>query len=72
MDSREVFLAHHGILGQRWGRKNGPPYPLDASDHSASEKKAGWRRSLAGGKAAVVKITKSAVNRSEEETTGRT
>lgn len=46
MDSREVFLAHHGILGQKWGRRNGPPYPLDASDHSASEKKAGWRKSL--------------------------
>ena len=40
------FLAHHGILGQKWGKKNGPPYPLDASDHSASEKKAGWRQSL--------------------------
>lgn len=39
-------LYHHGILGQRWGRKNGPPYPLDASDHSASEKKAGWTKSL--------------------------
>lgn len=33
------YLAHHGILGQRWGRRNGPPYPLDASDHSAVEKK---------------------------------
>lgn len=30
----------------KWGKKNGPPYPLDASDHSASEKKAGWRKSL--------------------------
>jgi len=39
-------LYHHGILGQRWGRKNGPPYPLDAKDHSASERKAGWRKSL--------------------------
>ena len=41
------YLEHHGILGQKWGRRNGPPYPLDAGDHSASEKKAGWRQSLA-------------------------
>ena len=46
---RELELYHHGILGQRWGKKNGPPYPLGASDHSASEKRAGWRKSLAGG-----------------------
>ena len=40
------YLQHHGILGQKWGKKNGPPYPLGASDHSAAEKKAGWRKSL--------------------------
>ena len=40
-------LYHHGIRGQRWGRKNGPPYPLDAGDHSAAERKAGWTKSLA-------------------------
>lgn len=34
-------LYHHGIKGQRWGVKNGPPYPLDDSDYSASEKKKG-------------------------------
>lgn len=39
-------LYHHGILGQKWGNKNGPPYPLKASSHSVSEKKAGWRKSL--------------------------
>lgn len=40
------YLTHHGIKGQKWGIKNGPPYPLGASDHSASERKAGWRASL--------------------------
>lgn len=35
------YLVHHGISGQRWGKKNGPPYPLSASSHSPAEKKAG-------------------------------
>lgn len=26
-------LAHHGVLGQKWGKRNGPPYPLDAKGH---------------------------------------
>jgi len=26
------FLVHHGRPGQRWGVKNGPPYPLGASN----------------------------------------
>ena len=32
-------LYHHGIKGQKWGVLNGPPYPLNASDKSASEKR---------------------------------
>lgn len=34
------YLMHHGIEGQKWGKRNGPPYPLDPEDHSAAEKKA--------------------------------
>lgn len=27
-------LAHHGIKGQKWGVRNGPPYPIDKSQKS--------------------------------------
>ena len=26
----ENELYHHGVNGMRWGKRNGPPYPLDA------------------------------------------
>lgn len=29
MHSNNLYLSHHGIDGQQWGVKNGPPYPLD-------------------------------------------
>lgn len=31
-------LAHHGIKGQKWGERNGPPYPLDQSHKKALTK----------------------------------
>lgn len=33
------YLAHHGILGQKWGDQNGPPYPLSRSAYSAAERR---------------------------------
>lgn len=35
-----MWIAHHGILKQKWGVRNGPPYPLSGGDYSPAEKKA--------------------------------
>lgn len=32
------YLAHHGIKGMHWGKRNGPPYPLGYSSHTAEQK----------------------------------
>ena len=42
------YLEHHGIEGQKWGQRNGPPYPLDYKSHSAAEKKKNSKSSLSG------------------------
>ena len=34
-----IYIAHHGIRGQKWGQRNGPPYPLSGGDYSAEEEK---------------------------------
>ena len=34
------YLAHHGILKQKWGVRHGPPYPLGGGDYSPFERKA--------------------------------
>ena len=46
LDLFNDYLEHHGIMGMKWGVKNGPPYPLDADDHNASERRANWEQSL--------------------------
>lgn len=42
---REYYLKHHGILGQKWGQKNGPPYPLDSSKSTGKRLKKDKRNS---------------------------
>ncbi|MEY8515339.1 hypothetical protein AALC25_00155 [Lachnospiraceae bacterium 29-84] len=29
------YLRHHGILGQKWGKRNGSPYPLLSDEDAA-------------------------------------
>ena len=38
--TNDLYLAHHGILGQKWGQRNGPPYPLKGGSYSRTEQKA--------------------------------
>ncbi len=38
MNENTNYLVHHGILGQKWGKQNGPPYPLGYDDHSVAER----------------------------------
>lgn len=33
VDPKRNCLIHHGIKGQRWGVKNGPPYPIRKNNH---------------------------------------
>lgn len=35
----EDYLMHHGVDGQKWGVKHGPPYPLDSSKSTGSRLK---------------------------------
>ena len=38
--SQYGYLEHHGIKGQRWGTRNGPPYPLSYQAHDQRERRA--------------------------------
>ena len=37
-NSYNSYLANHGIKGMHWGKRNGPPYPLGYSSHTAEQK----------------------------------
>ena len=59
----DLYLQHSGILNQRWGVRNGPPYPLKPSQYSAAEKRAMKKEQKASVKAAK-KERKDSLNKS--------
>jgi len=54
------YISHHGILGQKWGSKNGPPYPISIGGHSSTQKKAAKAAGISvgkdSGKGSIVKL----------------
>ncbi len=38
--TQNEYLAHHGVDKQKWGHRNGPPYPLKPTQMTESQKKA--------------------------------
>lgn len=39
-------LYHHGIRGQKWGERHGPPYPLKGRQYSRDEKRKKYKKRL--------------------------
>lgn len=54
MNEYSDYLSHHGIIGQKWGKQNGPPYPLSRAQAAVGK----IRSKIANGKA-----TKEDVNK---------
>ena len=49
VESIDIFVNHNGILGQKHGVRNGPPYPLEEGGHSSSEESAAKKAGISVG-----------------------
>lgn len=71
VDELGDYLEHHGILGQRWGQLNGPPYPLTNSGHSSKEKssadKAGVTVGKSSGKGSIKNLKRTGLSSTQKK-----
>lgn len=71
VDELGDYLEHHGILGQRWGQLNGPPYPLSNSGHSSKEKssadKAGVTVGKSSGKGSIKNLKRTGLSSTQKK-----
>lgn len=45
MNVYDSFLCHHGVKGQEWGVRNGPPYPLKGGTYTDNSKHKTYKES---------------------------
>lgn len=72
-------LAHHGVKGQKWGVKNGPPYPIDRSKTVGLKNAAGQsiitveHTSLTGPPSGITQVTrkKGGIDRNYYDDSGK-
>lgn len=62
LDPNGEYFGHHGILKQRWGVRNGPPYPLGSGKGSARTAAQTLANGAKRGASAVAKYGGKAVN----------
>ena len=41
---KNYYLAHHGVAGQKWGQRHGPPYPLSRNPANAKRAKVDYKQ----------------------------
>ena len=58
------ILEHHGVLGQSWGKRHGPPYPLTGVDKRVARAEAKRKRE---NQKKMEKVRKAAAKKRKEE-----